>query len=79
MTALDVVDQRLHGNARSDEHRRAAQDVRVGVNDGSLFHRRRLGSRGRYTQREAKLADLGEAVENNDIYFESDASLRPHR
>src|SRR5215471_17410786 len=31
MTALDVVDQRLHGDAGSDEHRGAAQDVRVGM------------------------------------------------
>src|SRR5882757_3407249 len=38
VTAFDVVDQRLHGNARADEHRRAAQDIRIGVNDGRLFH-----------------------------------------
>src|SRR5580700_8898496 len=39
MAALDVVDQRLDGDARSDKHRGAAQDVRVGVYNGGFFHR----------------------------------------
>src|SRR5580704_10752164 len=46
MTALDVVDQRLEGDARSDKHRGAAQDVRIGVNNGGFFHRLCLCSRG---------------------------------
>src|SRR5579862_3426909 len=33
VTALDVVDQRLQRNARSDEYRRTAQDVWVGANN----------------------------------------------
>src|SRR5580700_11282371 len=53
MAALDVVNQRLDGDARSDKHRGAAQDVRVGVNNGGFFHRLCLRS----SRRRAKVAD----------------------
>ena len=38
VSAFDVVDQRLNRDPRSDEYRRAAQDVGVGVNEQA--HRR---------------------------------------
>jgi hypothetical protein len=34
MTAFDVVDERLHGNARADKYGRAAQDVWIRTYDG---------------------------------------------
>ena len=46
VAALDVVDQCLDWDARPVEHRGAAQDIRVGVNNGGFFHRRCLCSRG---------------------------------
>src|SRR5262249_54892013 len=65
MTALDVVDQRLHGDAGSDEHRGAAQDVRVGMNDGRFFHG--PASPAVRLSAERNLADPGEPVEDNHV------------
>src|ERR1700754_4327172 len=38
MAAFDVVDQRLHGNARANEYGRAAQNIGVRVDDGDFLH-----------------------------------------
>jgi hypothetical protein len=38
MTSFDVVDERLHGNARADEYRGPAQDFRIRVDNRRFFH-----------------------------------------
>jgi len=38
MAAFDVVNERLHGNARTYKHRGAGQDVGVGANHGRFLH-----------------------------------------